>query len=309
MSPRFYSEEPERFVIKSRYGDKRYLELPLHLTTITGIAMPPISHRTVRSPFQHGESHLGFSLRPRPVQVALHLRECNRLELWNLRRDFMTLINPLVGNVRIRAEYRDGSIYELHDVAYDAGFEMGTDGMTGPYTQNIGARFIAYDPVWWEYPERSESPALTVVNDLVFGDASPPSTAIFPITFGAVHIDEDVAATVSGNWMAFPTIELTGPMENPIIENLTTDERLELTYGIVDGEVVTITTRFGNKTVENDSGENLIGYLTTDSDLATFHLDPDPIATGGVNTVSFVAGNCTINSAITMRWYDRHLGL
>jgi len=230
------------------------------------------------------------------------------MDLWNLRQTLINLINPLVGTVRLRAEFRDGAIYELHNVAYDSQFEMGTDGMTGPMTQSVGARFIAYDPVWWRYPMRIVSPTLTILEGIVFGDVSPPSTMVFPIAF-TVYISEDQAVTVGGNWMAFPTIEYTGPMYRPLVENLTTDEQLRLEYEIADGEVVTVTTEFGNKTVTSSTAGNLIGYLSTDSDLATFHLDPDPIATGGVNTLRFYAANCNANSAIRVSWFDRYLGL
>lgn len=310
IAGRSYSEQGEKFVIKSSVGERRYLELPMHLVQIQGLAMPPLDHRTVRSPFQHGETYLGFSLRPRSVNVALHLRQCTRLELWQLRQDLISLINPLVGTLRIRAEFRDGSIYELHDVAYDSQFDMGTDGMTGPYTQNIGARFIAYDPVWWYYPMHQTGPSLTVVTDLILGDVSPPSTAIFPITFGSVHIDETQNVINGGNWMAFPTFTLVGPLNRPLITNTTTGEKLELNYWIAGGETVTITTAFGNKTVISSMAGNLIGYLTTDSDLATFHLAPDPIVSGGVNVITFYAGYAVVgSSSINISWYDRFLGL
>jgi len=309
VAGRSYSEQAERFVIKDATGNKRYLELPMHLVQIQGLAMPPLDHRAVRSPFQHGETYLGFSLRPRVVNIALHMRQCTRLELWQLRNTLISLINPLIGTLRLRAEFRDGGIYELHDVVYDSQFDVGTDGMTGPYTQNIGARFIAYDPVWWYYPMRQAGPSLIVLTGLVFGDVAPPSTAVFPIVFGSVYIDQSVNVVNGGNWMAFPTFTLTGPMYYPVIENLTTGEKLQLDYSIVDGEVVTITTAFGNKTVTSNISGNLIGHLSTDSDLATFHLDPDPLAVGGVNVLSFFGGMCDVGSGILVQWYDRFLGL
>lgn len=309
IAGRSYSEQAEKFIIKNSAGERRYLEIPMHLIQIQGLGMPPLDKRTVRSPFQHGETYLGFSLRPRVVTVSLALRQCTRLELWQLRQDLISLINPLIGTLRIRAEFRNGSIYELHDVAYDSQFEMGTDGMTGPYTQNIAARFVAYDPVWWYYPMNQAGPVLTIVEDLIFGDVSPPSTAIFPITFGAVHIDEAVNIVNGGNWMAFPTFTLTGPMYFPVIENITTGEKLQLDYAIVVGEVVTITTEFGNKTVTSSVNGNLIGYLSTDSDLATFHLDPDPLATDGVNVLTFYATFLDAGSGILVQWFNRFLGL
>jgi hypothetical protein len=164
-------------------------------------------------------------------------------------------------------------------------------------------RFIASDPTFYDPTQQTFSFAITeVITELVF-----PIT--FPIKFGVSIISDQDDLTYSGNWLCYPTIELTGPMQNPIVENDTTGEKLELIYEIAASEVVTITLDYGNKTVENDSGDNLIGVLSTDSDLATFHLAPDPEATGGVNTIKVQAGGTDSNSQIELQYYERYIGI
>ena len=299
-----YGEEAERFQIKASYGDVIYLQAPFHLVQVQGLAMPPFRHRTVKSPSQDGATYLGFSVEPRPVQLAIHTRGCSRMDMWRLRREFQTVINPAVGSLRFRVSFRDGTIFELHDVRYDANMTVGTDGQPEPNVQAFGVRFMAYDPLWYRYPENSASPALTVITGLIF-----PIT--FPIIFGDTWISEDVVITNGGNWNSYPTIELVGPMRAPRIVNVSTGETLEFVSGfkIIDGQVVTITTQFGRKTVLDQNNNNYIGQLTPASDLHTFHLGFDPVITNGLNTVSFWASECTANSDITVRWYDRYLGL
>lgn len=176
----------ELFVIKSADGTRTYLEMPKQAVEVRGLAFPPNQHRTVRAPFQHGESYLGFSLRPRPVQIALHLRACDRMNLWLDRRAFLQVMNPLIGRMRFQVHFRDGTIFELHNVSYDAGFDVGTDGQPAPQVQQVAFRLMAWDPVWFEHPEESSTLTLVVVEELVFrirGEGEGVGV-IFPITFG-----------------------------------------------------------------------------------------------------------------------------
>lgn len=330
-----YDSLIELFVIKDAYGERTFLEMPKQLVEIRGLAMPPLDHRTIRSPFQHGELYLGFSLRPRPVQIVMHVEGCDRLDMWYKRRELIQQMNPLLGRLRLQVHFRDHTIYELHEVTYDAGFDVGTDGQAGPSIQAFAARFMAYDPVWFKHPENILSAVLVVTSELtfhireepgwgagitfhiefplIFAEPLPPEFVgngiIFPIIFGATMILEEFNVTTVGNWISYPTFVLTGPLRDPVISNTTTGEKLELTYKVMDGEVVTITTEFGNKTVFNEGGDNLLGYLTTDSDLATFHLDPHPLAEDGVNVIKLEATECFAASAMTVLWHDRYLGL
>ena len=98
-------------------------------------------------------------------------------------------------------------------------------------------------------------------------------------------------------------------MEGPIVENLTTEEKLELKYAIAAGEVVTIDTTPGVKTVTNGAGDNLLGYLSSDSDLGTFHLDPSPLAPLGVNRIYFSGINLGGVGQARIEWNNRYLGV
>ncbi|MBD3268510.1 hypothetical protein GF373_17720 [bacterium] len=300
--PRYYGEEPEIFAIKSSDGKITYLEMPRQAVEVQGLAMPPMEHRTARAPFQHGETYLGFSLTPRPIQVTMHMRGCNRYNMYEMRRDFIDLINPLVGKLRFRVSFRNGDIFELHNVVYDAGFDVGTNNQPEPTVQRFGARFIAYDPVWYKWPQNVDTSTLGSLSELVF-----PAT--FPIHFDTAGIETTITIPLQGNWLSFPELELTGPMNRPTITNLDTEEKLELSYKIPAGKSATISTQFGNKTVESSDGTNLLGYLTPDSDLATFHMDPDPIVDGGLNNIHLRATECTAASTFYIRWFDRVLGL
>jgi hypothetical protein len=71
---------------------------------------------------------------------------------------------------------------------------------------------------------------------------------------------------------------------------------------------VTIDCREGWRTVTNNWGENLLHYLSADSDLGSFHLDPD--LPGGLNhLVAAGAGAAAGQSQFRLSWNDRYLGI
>jgi hypothetical protein len=82
-----------------------------------------------------------------------------------------------------------------------------------------------------------------------------------------------------------------GPITSPVITNAITGDKLDFTgTTIVGGASYTIDCRYGQKTVVDSAGANQISKLTSDSDLSTFCLLPDPDAPGGANTLSASAG-------------------
>jgi len=133
---------------------------------------------------------------------------------------------------------------------------------------------------------------------------------VFPIWFTGTLISAYLNLTYLGTWLSYPIIVVTGPADNLLIRNVTTNEKLELVgYNIGPGEVVTFVTEYGNKTVTNQVGDNLLPYLTTDSDLATFHLEPDPGAPGGVNQMYVYASNATPATQVVIYWQTRFIGI
>lgn len=122
------------------------------------------------------------------------------------------------------------------------------------------------------------------------------------------------AAAVSGNityvgtWLEYPVLTLAGPLVSPVISNTTTGETLSFGITLLVGETLTIDLRYGSKTVIKSDGSNQIGTLTPESDLATFHLAPDPEAPGGVNafTLRATAGD---TGSLTVAWYARYIGI
>lgn len=276
----------------------------------TGWGTPPIDYITERGPAQHGETVKDFFLRPRVVQLLIHQSFCDRDGQWDGRADLLNAIRPnrqLTPTATVPGQLRrvlsDGSLRDL-DVFITQGPEFDPGG--GEWREHSFhevLRFIAHDPVIYDPTLQTMQFDLNVGGELVF-----PIT--FPIIFGASYIWETKNLTYPGTWLSYPTIIITGPINDPTVENLTTGEKISLDYNIPVGRTVTIDLAYGVKTVVNDLGVNLIGTLTSDSDLATFHIAADPEAPLGVNQMR-ASGYFGIPgiTQITLRYYIRYFGI
>lgn len=278
------------------------------LLSQSGEGMPPIDYRTQRGPFQHGVTLLDYFLKPRVVQAVAQRQATCRQDYWDMRADMLNYLRPnrqaanTLAPGQLRKIMPDGTTRDL-DVLIQSGpgFEgRGADWEEWSVQELL--RFTAFDPVFYDPTQQSLTFILAATNNLVF-----PIT--FPIQFGGSVLDYVQTVTYAGTWLSYPSIILTGPLNTAIVENQTTGESITFTYNIPAGRVVTIDLAYGAKTVADDLGTNLIGNIDPASDLATFHLAPDPEAAGGVNTLHLTASGLTGDSGISLIWYARYIGI
>jgi hypothetical protein len=171
--------------------------------------------------------------------------------------------------------------------------------------QSVGVTLRAADPSFYD-------PAGVDVNFGIGGGGTgtPVPTAI-PMPIGASTIDQTIGVVYAGSWYSFPTIRITGPITDAVIENETTGEKLDFTgTTIANGDYYDIDTRYGRKSIVNAAGVNKIGDLTDDSDLGTFHLEPDgAIAPGGANAFRVTGDTVSTVTAVEMTYYNRYIGI
>jgi hypothetical protein len=283
--------------------DKVVLVLPLAMTQLQGIGLPPITRRTLRAPFQHGSTYKGFKLEERVLQFTIHLRACSRAEMWEERRRFIRALNPLPGPLVFRIHLDTGEIFDLNNVSYDGVFTAPMNTVGEVTTQDIALRLIAHDPIWLGPETTIRISTSDPVNELLF-----PAT--FPIRFGVFFVISDtISLQVTGDWKVYPTIRILGPMDYPLIENQTTDQKIKLNYQIPAGDEVTVTLDPGNKTVVDSHGTNLFSYVSSDSDFAEFALDPDPMADNGVNSIFVYGESGGTGSRFSVSFRDRYSGI
>jgi len=164
-------------------------------------------------------------------------------------------------------------------------------------------RFIAHNPIWFDPTQHVQQILPSGEDQLVF-------PAAFPILFGAVLAATSIVL-YGGNWLEYPHISIEGPIINPTIVNETTGERLSLTYNLPPGGRIDIDLTYSVKSIQLPDGTNLIQYLTTDSDLTTFHLKPGVTGLPYANTITVTGEAASVlpTTNVNIQWYDRYIGV
>lgn len=280
-----------------------------------GSGLPPIEYITERAPYQHGESVKDYFLQPRVVQFLIRQNYCSRQAAWDGRNALLDAIRPnreggptgTLRKILPNGTKRDLTCAPLEGPRFEP---RKLDAWDEWSIQEV-LRFIAFDPTYFNPTLRSEtfgpcgsSTGFPYTFPFPFG--TNECQLIFPITFPITFEPFDIPdiLTNAGTWATFPTITVVGPSNNIRIYNETTGEQLELIgYVSPAGDTVTFDLTYGVKTITNTAGDNLLAYLSSDSDLSTFNLVP------GENNIRINIGSYSTATYATISWYDRYIGI
>ena len=253
---------PQLFRIYTDYDTEEIFDMPQQLLSISGMGMPSVSNLTVATPYQHGETFLGFVVRPRLLQIAFHLSDLWGARAWDgygTRQRLINILNPTVAPFYFELVMNNGDLYTLEKVYFEAGFEAGLPQSQGNSNkQGVAVRLRCGWPFWL-----GEDYTLT------------SSLAAGAQTF---------ACETYGNFYSWPEITLTGPLTLPIVYLMRWDTATAAVAEVAHiginatnaaGEHVYITTRPTEVAVIDDNGDTVA--LTADSTFCNFVLTPHPI--------------------------------
>jgi hypothetical protein len=270
------------------------------LVSDDGLGMAPNHRLRQRGPQQHGETDVGYRLDPRVVQLVLELAGTSPADKYAKRERLLAWFRPRAWPIALRWVLPDGSLRQL-DCHYVGDMSLGTKVGDGVY-QRVGISVNAPDPTFYD-----PLPVMVSASTVVPGMAVPAAVPT-AIATGAIDVTETVV--YAGTVRADPyLIRITGPISGPVIENLTTGEKLDLSgTTIAGGDYYELDLRYGQKTVKDAAGVNRIANLTTDSDLATFHLAADDEVAGGINSLRIYGTGCDAATRVDLAYYTRYVG-
>lgn len=278
-----------------------------------GSGLPPIDYITERGPFQHGETITDFFLRPRIVQFLIRQKFCSRQEAWDGRTALLNAIRPnksggpqgVLRKILPNREKRDLDVVPI----IGPKFEPRQLNRWDEWAIQEVLRFTAYNPVYYN-PVVKTAVVSTIPNNFPYTFPfyfDVPQQLVFPIDFPISFYgwDNVVDINYAGTWEEYPTITITGPAGPYIrIINETTGERIVLTGLMIPaGDIVTIALAYGSQIITNTAGANLLGHVSADSDLATFHLEP------GLNTIRVVLRSGGGDATVTISYRERFIGI
>jgi hypothetical protein len=292
------------------------------LMSYTGLGMPPVDYITQRGPEQHGETVLDFRLKERLIQY-IHRRDgCTLQGYWDAREDTIDKLRPnrqsQIGQFedgRLRVIRPDGSVRDiLATILSGPVFTARNPAQWDEWAFTEALRFKCADPTWFDPAVNTVTWTVDdVVSGLYFYDAvSRPESLVFPDN--AVFANDIISpdpfnVTYTGTWFSYPTFIITGPLRGPAITNTVLDIKIQLEYEVAAGEVVTIVTDYGSKSITNQLNENLINTKSRDSDL-NLYIAPHPYASGGVNTFLVSGSGASLtNTSVVMQYRNRYIGI
>lgn len=271
--------------------------------------MPPIDYLTERGPFQHGETVRDYRFRSRTVTLSL-------FEGGRCRQDWYCHEGQLVDALRPnRSSTAQGGkllvvLPDYTEREIGARIARGPGGNWNAQGDRLGAdlaetmQFFCEDPFWNDV-------APNLVEAVIDIDSSCLPVCL-PTCLGANIINQTFDVLYCGTWDGDTlTILITGPIQAPIVRNLTTGKQIKLNYTVAVGEAITIDIQPNQVTVQNNYGVNLIGAVNNLSDLVTFGLAArgDLTATG-LNRINMIgSGGLAGVTSIAMTYLTRHVSV
>lgn len=308
----FYYESPDGF----RY----YFDGRIQSHSNTGL--PPLKFIEDFGPQQDGSTVRDWRINPRTIEMDIFLQGdyCCGTRGEQLA-EIINIIRPNRGTTRdvpgwLRFHNDNAVLMEIpvHVLRGPSG-DYNYNGNVGRWQVSDAVQFYAADPIWREYAKRSivvvlDTDTESCLDDCLdyTADADADSFCLVPTTF----VNQTINVNYTGTWDGDQIdIYLTGPMENPIITNQTTGDTIELDYIIPSSDVVTITIRPEYVSVLDNNGNNLIGSITSISDLVDFVLKcPGEITPTGLNVLTIAALNSDINTTeLRVDYWVRHISV
>lgn len=286
--------------IETAYNDIVELRWPtLGITSLSGIGLPPVGRAAQATPTEHGSEDLGFRLEDREVicgvawgpKYARFGADCmSERRKSGVYKAFNQLASPLI----LRRTLDNHEVMELRRCYYGGGVERDTNQQyeTAEFSSFL---LICRDPAWYEIGTRTITVTLA---DMAAG-----------VYYDIVTLTSADGLTTGGDWYAYPTIALLGPMTYFDLESTTSGQRLRFTGDIAAGETVTLITNPKVVTATSDVNGNVENYIPPGDDFGGFAIWPDPVATGGNNEWEVETGGMDANSTVTFTWEDRWQGI
>lgn len=295
------------------------------LMSFSGYGFPTMDHIVQQGPFQNGKTLIDYRLNPRTILFVHKRMGTCRCDYWSNRSELINILRP---NRQLQDEFSLGTLRKILPngdvrdlkVITSRGPRFNpreTEWAEFDFVESI--QFTAYDPILTDPELQSAIWELGDLSNLIFYESvNWENKLVFEgddlfsggIWFGDSSIASTLSVEYNGTWESYPTIYITGPLSTPKIYNNTTGKSVKLEYIISSGETVTINLEYGQRTIMNNFGENLIGTATVDSDFAEFAIVPEPSAPGGVNDLQVVGDYAAAGETeIRVSWNTKYIGI
>jgi len=277
---------------------------PFEVVSIDGIDNTAVTPITEQGPLQDGDTDRDMRLEPRVIQMVIQARTKAAFPHETNRALFNAMFAPSSQLGKLRITYNNGKVYEI--VARCLGNTGLRRDLVSEQLLKAGVALRCPDPLWYN-PVQNIIPFALAAGGSAFTVPTPVPTPV-----GTSTLNQTVVLTYAGTYREFPLIVINGPITDPKITNTTTGRKIDLTgITIANAHYYTIDLRYGRKFVYKDgvTTDLRTGEVTTDSQLATFAIEANPIATHGINTIQVTGSSVNSATSAYMQYYDRYAGI
>lgn len=292
------------------------------LQSYTNLGIPPVKFIEDSGPQQHGVNVRDWRINPRTISLEFFKEGTQCCEKnGEILAKIINSIRPNRGIspdtpgwlrfVNDNTDMMEIPVFVLQGPSGDYSY----GGPVGTRQAQDSIQFYAPDPIWREV----EKQTILITGDnwgdsclptCLYSDTLPVSNSLAGCLVPYTYIMQNITIVYDGTWAGDQIdIKLTGPMEKPTITNTTTGKQIQLNYNIASGEYVIITVRPEYTTVLDQDGNNLIGSITSISDLVDFELVTEgAISPDGTNYITVAAlGSDIDETQIQIDYYVRHI--
>lgn len=260
------------------------------------LGMPTIAVNSNKLAYAPGGALTRVSTPPTEVDIPLFAQRSTAALLEQLLDDLTGWVHPgterdaTPKTIRFQALSSDGTSRELEGVCTGGLDDSDTLEAMGTTWQDLVLSLTCVDP----YPRDASATVYTFTSGLGIRSWWPYWP--YDLTPSAVFAQEVI--TNSGQIEAWPIWTITGPGSDPTLTNLTTGEVLALSgLTLAAGDVVTIDTSEGVKTILNQNGVNLWPYATLASEMWPLGV--------GTNSIRVQMAGATGSSAVALSYRRR----
>ena len=269
-------------------------EPPFRYLTSEGFGGTDNEIQTRRGAYQDGVTLQTVRLSPRSLMIRFLALAADRGGVEQKRRRIAAAFNPRYGPGTLVWTQEDGTQYALRCVAL-SGSPTYLAGRTsqGRSWQEVIVDLQAPDPCWFD----AEATTLPL--------AGLTGGATFPISFPCIFAVQGSTRVIinEGDIAAPVRIQIPGPCLNPVVENLSTGEKIALALEVEAGQSVLIDTAYGNLlcrlVASNGTQTNAMQYLTPESTF--WQLQP------GENIVTFSTPSGSV--VVSIEYASRYTGV
>lgn len=277
------------------------------VSTPGDLGLPPIEYQT-RKPYKSdGLIEKGWSVGSRVFSLDIYINnDCGRDTYWGIRNGLLDVLRPnRNGPCTYTLIRSDGSRRAIKVRSLGLGIQATPTDEWVEWSLAESLEFEAFDPAWYDPSPVSSS------DTAVAGTAQELS---FPLAFDNNNIYFEVEGqftqriiSYTGTWHSYPVITIGAPFTYAQIVHIELGIRIAVVHPLTSG---TLTVDLDKRTFLSSSGEDFGPYLTADSDLMGFRIEPDPVASGGVNTLNFILGDAVVGStSVAVDYYNRYIGI